>query len=253
MNLSLYKNEIIPVYVTDLGNKVVIARELYNYLGIKRQFADWVKDKVEAHGLILNQDYCLLHKNVKNSSDGFSPKSEKGGRPTKDYIFRLHAAKKIALGTNNEAGDRIKDYFIKCEEIVKRITTSESFDPGYYISPSNQKQLVKTVGGVLYSQNGECSDLIEHHQKNCLLHFGMKPSELREQLVRSGKRVKSKSAREIARKYKPEAACSMAVHDDFVAQGHTLEKLQEVGLRDKLEPAFKVVMDLGFTPKHLLR
>lgn len=244
MNLTLYKNEIIPVYTTDLGNKVVVARELYNYLGIKRQFTNWVKEKVEAHSFVENQDYCSFNKNVKR---------ETGGSVRKEFVFRLHAAKKIALGTNNEAGDKIKDYFIKCEEIVKRITTSESFDSSYYIDQKNQKQLVKNVGGVLYAQNGECTDLIEHHQKNCLLHFGMKPSELKAALTKTGMRVKSKSAREIARKIKPEAACSMAVHDDFVAQGHTLEKLQEVQLREKLEPAFKVVMELGFTPKHLLK
>lgn len=244
MKLSLYKNEIIPVYTTDLGNKVVIARELYNYLGIKRKFTDWVNDKVETHALVENQDYCSFHKNVKRKI---------GGSIRKDFLIRLHAAKKIALGTNNEMGDKIKDYFIKCEEIVKRITTSESFDPSHYVGSKNQKELVKNVAGVLYSQNGECSDLIEHHQKNCELHFGMKPSELKRSCIEVGMRVKSKSAREIARKIKPEAACSMAVHDDFVAQGHSLEKLKEVQLKEKLEPAFKVVMDLGFTPKYLIK
>lgn len=241
MNLALYKNEIIPVYTTDLGNKVVIARELYKFLGIKRQFGNWLNDRIKEHGLVENQDYCLLNKNVKQ-------KGGRGGHNKQDYLFRLHAAKKIALGTNNEAGDKIKDYFIKCEEIVKRITTSENFDPSYYVGTQNQKQLVKNIGGVLYSQSGGCTDLIEHHQNNCLLHFGMKPSELKRSLVKSGMRVKSKSAREIARQIKPEAACSMAMHDDFVAQGHSLDKLRDVKLREKLEPAFKAIIELGFTP-----
>lgn len=241
MNLTLFKNDVIPVYTTDLGNKVVDARELHKSLGLKKQFTTWFKGKAKEHNLVENEDYCSLSLKVKR---------EIGGSIRTNYVIRLHSAKKIALGTNNEAGDRIKDYFIECESIIKQ--SLKTFDPTNYIGTPNQKIHVKTVGGVLYSQNKECTDIIKHHQDNCILHFGKKPNELRKELVSQGMRVKSKSGRDIARIIKPEAAASMAVHDDYVANGHTMQKLMEVKLKEKLEATFKVVMELGFTPKQLL-
>ncbi|MBC6988989.1 hypothetical protein [Hymenobacter sp. BT491] len=38
MNLTLFKDELLPVYTTDLGNKVVRARELHQFLGVKERF-----------------------------------------------------------------------------------------------------------------------------------------------------------------------------------------------------------------------
>lgn len=38
MNLILFKNELLPVYTTDLGNKVVRARELHALLKVKERF-----------------------------------------------------------------------------------------------------------------------------------------------------------------------------------------------------------------------
>lgn len=41
--LRVIENELIPVYETSTGEKVVYGTELYSVLGVKSKFADWVK------------------------------------------------------------------------------------------------------------------------------------------------------------------------------------------------------------------
>lgn len=243
MKLELYKNEIIPVYVTSLGNKVVKAREVYDFLEIKEKFSDWVKRKISEHDLLNSKDYCI----VSDFSESMTKTGKRRVSKKEEYIIRLHAGKKIALGTNNKKGDEIKDYFIRCEETFKQTILNIND----YTNRETQKGLAKQVNGVLFT-NGATSDILEHHQINCKIHFGLTPSQLRKSFVSAGHRVKSFSGREIARKFKPEAACSMAYHDEMVAKGHTLEKMQAINLREKLEPAFKAMIELGFTPSHLI-
>jgi phage anti-repressor protein len=252
MQLKLFRNEIIPVYVTSLGNKVVSARELYEYLGIKDKFFDWFKRRIKEHNLIENQDYCLI--SDKAVAKSFATvvavaKQGRGGHNKKDYIIKLHPAKKIALGTNNENGDKVKEYFMACEQVVKN-GINKPLNIEDYANKNIQKSLVKQVNNSLY--DGDPQNLINHHKRNFKIHFGQEPHELKKKLVKKGLKVKSKSGREIARKIKPEAACSMAMHDDFVSRGHELATLEQKQLKDKLEPAFKAIIELGFIPAQLV-
>lgn len=41
-NLQIFNKDIIPVYTTDEGNKVVMGRELHEKLGIKDKYTDWM-------------------------------------------------------------------------------------------------------------------------------------------------------------------------------------------------------------------
>ncbi len=44
--LKLIENELVPVYETSTGEKVVNGRELHKVLNSKRQFADWIKERL---------------------------------------------------------------------------------------------------------------------------------------------------------------------------------------------------------------
>ena len=196
---------------------------------------------------IFEEGIPRIKKCLSEISETQTKTGRKGKSVKTEYILRLHSAKKIALGTNNKKGDAIKDYFISCEETFKQAVLNIND----YANKGTQKGLAKQVNGVLFT-NGSTSDILEHHQKNCKIHFGVTPSQLRKDYVNAGHRVKSLSGRELARKFKPEAACSMAYHDEMVAKGHTLEKMQSINLREKLEPAFRAMIELGFTPSHLI-
>lgn len=241
MELKQFKEGIITVYETELGSKVVLSSQLHEALQINERYSDWLKRKFRDHNLVEGKDYAIA------SDKTVSIKNHKrGGHNRREYVIKLHQAKKIALGTNNAVGDRIKDFFIRCEELVSSVALSL---PDYTVT-TTQKQLTKQVGGVLFS-NGDPNDIIQHHQNNYKLHLGTTPSEYRKKLVDQGYKVKSKSGRDLARQFKPESACSMAMHDEFVSKGHSLEHLKEIRLREKLEPAFAALLQLGFKPKEL--
>lgn len=89
----------------------VDARDLYNFLESKRQFADWIKDRLsDDNGNDIyekGKDYSVFHNFVKNP---------KGGRPQNLYVLSLETAKRIGMMENNIKGQQIRDYFIECEK-----------------------------------------------------------------------------------------------------------------------------------------
>lgn len=102
--------EIIKIEEKD-GRKAVDARELHQFLENKRQFADWIKQRVEQYGFMENKDFEVFHKSVNNSN---------GGRPTVEYALSIEMAKELSMAENNEKGRIARKYFIACEEKLKQ-------------------------------------------------------------------------------------------------------------------------------------
>ena len=53
--------ELIKITTNEDGSQVVSARELHEFLGSRRDFSNWIKDRIEKYGFIENQDYQLLN------------------------------------------------------------------------------------------------------------------------------------------------------------------------------------------------
>lgn len=106
-NLTVIENELVPVYETSIGEKVVYGTELYECLGSKRQYTDWIKGRLQECDAIEDEDY-----------QSFSQNSEKptGGRPKLEYIIKLDTAKEMAMLERNEKGKQVRRYFIKVEK-----------------------------------------------------------------------------------------------------------------------------------------
>lgn len=105
-------NELINITKTTINDEevnAVNARELHEKLGSKRQFGNWIKDRLE--GFIDGKDY-VSNKNVKNLP--------RGGRPEIDYIISLDVAKHIAMLERNEQGRKIRQYFIEVEKQYRK-------------------------------------------------------------------------------------------------------------------------------------
>lgn len=103
------ENEIIKITEHD-GKRAVNARELHQFLENKRQFADWIKQRIEQYGFVENQDFEVIHNFVKNPD---------GGRPTTEYALSIDMAKELSMVENNEKGRIARKYFIECERVVK--------------------------------------------------------------------------------------------------------------------------------------
>lgn len=99
---------LISITTGEQGSPVVSARELYTYLEAKKQFADWIKSRIEKYGLIDGQDYTT-----------FSLIGEKG-RPTIEYALTIDAAKELAMVEGNAKGKAARQYFIEAEKALRR-------------------------------------------------------------------------------------------------------------------------------------
>ncbi len=113
--LKLIENELVPVYVTSTGEKVVYGTELYEVLKVKSKFADWIKNRLNDCDAVENKDF-----------DTFSKILEKG-RPTVEYIIKLDIAKEMAMLERNDIGKQTRRYFIQVEkkyDNIKSVTSN---------------------------------------------------------------------------------------------------------------------------------
>lgn len=110
-NLTVIENELVPVYETSTGEKVVYGTELHEVLGVKSKFADWIKNRLNDCEAVEKEDF-----------ETFSKILEKG-RPSVDYIIKLDTAKEMAMLERNEKGKQVRRYFIQVEKKYREGTT----------------------------------------------------------------------------------------------------------------------------------
>lgn len=106
-DLRVIENELVPVYVTSIGEKVVYGTDLHTVLNVKSKFADWVKNRLDDCEAVENKDYQTFSKILEK------------GRPSIDYIIKLATAKEMAMLERNEKGKQVRRYFIQVEERYK--------------------------------------------------------------------------------------------------------------------------------------
>ncbi len=95
------------------GQQRVSARELWQGLESKRQFANWVKAKVLDNPFFIeDEDYFSFNKSVKRGT---------GATTLKEYALTIDTAKKVAMAEQTPRGEVIRKYFIECEKKLKEI------------------------------------------------------------------------------------------------------------------------------------
>ena len=104
-----------PIKITETnGQRAVNARDLHRFLGVGRDFSNWIKGRIEEYQFIKGQDFEVFTKFGENSS---------GGRPAKEYALSLDMAKELSMVEKTEQGRRARRYFIEMEKVAhaKRI------------------------------------------------------------------------------------------------------------------------------------
>lgn len=110
-DLRIIENDLVPVYETDKGIKVVNGRELHQVLQSGQDFSTWVKKRLTECDAEENKDYDLLHNSVEQVS---------GTKHRIDYIIKLDTAKEMAMLERNDKGKQVRKYFIAVEEKYKQ-------------------------------------------------------------------------------------------------------------------------------------
>lgn len=102
-------NELIKIEPRELAGATVQtcnARDLWQFVESKQEFANWIKGRIEKYGFVEGEDFTV---------DKFI-----NGRATViDYHLTIEMAKELAMVENNEKGRQVRRYFIECERRAK--------------------------------------------------------------------------------------------------------------------------------------
>ncbi|HAU3265775.1 TPA: antA/AntB antirepressor family protein [Salmonella enterica subsp. salamae] len=117
--------EIIPVISGVIGGSetnIVSARALHKALGVKRDFTNWIKGRIEEYGFKKGVDFELVE--YLTSPNPASAKSRQ--QLAHDYLLTLNMAKELAMVERTEQGRAVRHYFIKCEEELHKVAPVRS-------------------------------------------------------------------------------------------------------------------------------
>ena len=105
------------IKITTRGDKqLVSARELAQFLEIKKDFTSWCKAMFE-YGFEENRDYAFTKLGEPENQIVANP------NPKTDYVLTLECAKEIAMLQRSEKGKQARQYFIECEKKLLRPRT----------------------------------------------------------------------------------------------------------------------------------
>ena len=100
-------NELIRIETREDGERFVDARELHTFLGVKKQFTDWIEPKINDYGFAINSDFYPSKCVAEN------------GRVMETYDISIDMAKELSMISKTEKGKQARQYFIACEKIAK--------------------------------------------------------------------------------------------------------------------------------------
>lgn len=105
-------NELITISSRRIGEqevKTVNARDLHAFLGVRRDFTDWVKARIKQYGFVAGIDYLLLKTEEQLPS---------GTKHRTEYVITIDMAKELSMVERNEKGREVRLYFIECERVA---------------------------------------------------------------------------------------------------------------------------------------
>lgn len=151
-NMKLFQDGLINVYQNEKQEKLVDARELHEKLENKRQFSDWIKQRIEQYGFIENVDYTTFHNFVKRENSNL-------GSKTTEYALTLDTAKEIAMVENNEQGKKIRRYFIEVEKKAREMfDVPKSLPEALRKAAELAEQLEEQKPKVLFAESVETAE-----------------------------------------------------------------------------------------------
>ncbi|EFX5203921.1 phage antirepressor Ant, partial [Shigella flexneri] len=116
-------SQLIPVFNGTISNETTLlvnARDLHEFLEVRRDFSTWIKNRITEYGFAVDVDYILVHQNRGIKGRG-------GDRRSKDYHLTLDTAKELAMVERNEKGRQIRRYFIECEKKLRSMQPAQQF------------------------------------------------------------------------------------------------------------------------------
>lgn len=139
-NLKVIENELVPVYETSEGEKVVYGSELHKVLGVKSRYNDWIRNRIKDCDAQESLDYQVTREIVTGNPN-----------PKIDHIILLDTAKEMAMLERNDKGKKVRRYFIDIEKKYKK-------------EKENEKNQELTIEGILNNPDYAIKLLIEYKE-----------------------------------------------------------------------------------------
>lgn len=106
-DLKVIENDLVPVYETSTGEKVVYGSELHEVLEVKSNYREWIKRRMSDIDAEEDEDFQAVEI------------STPSGQTMKDHVIKLDTAKEMAMLERNEKGKEVRRYFIQVEKKYK--------------------------------------------------------------------------------------------------------------------------------------
>ena len=108
------------------GEPVVSARDLYKFLGVRKDFSNWIKTRIDKYGFVEDLDFALIFYDFHGNIIQLAQKGETDSKIVKkvhsiNYILTMDCAKELAMVQNNEKGREARRYFIAVEKEYRKM------------------------------------------------------------------------------------------------------------------------------------
>lgn len=139
---------LVPVFTGTINNQSVQlcdARTLHTFMGVLRDFSNWIKGRIKKFKFVEGIDYLL-------AKTGEQVPHQGGIRNVVaiDYHLTLDMAKELAMVENNDKGREARRYFIACEKQAQLLSNPEQL-PSDRISPAQAQHLKELVDIIVAS------------------------------------------------------------------------------------------------------
>lgn len=132
---ELINIKVIQKEIDGSKKRFVNARELHKWLGVGRDFSNWIKDRIKKYDFVENLDYFIA---IAKFGDGLNVQSKgkmvdaKTGKIlAKEYVVSVDMAKELAMVENSEIGKKVRKYFIRVESDFKKVMQIATQDPKF--------------------------------------------------------------------------------------------------------------------------
>lgn len=99
--------------ISGLECLVVDGRDLHATLGVKRDFTNWIKGRVEEYEFVDKADFEVFDSPILANQTNIG---RGGDRRTKEYRLSIDMAKELAMVERTPQGRAARRYFIECEQ-----------------------------------------------------------------------------------------------------------------------------------------
>ena len=129
---------VVPGNIKGHAAQLVDARQLHAFLGVGRDFSNWIKGRIQEYGFVEKQDYLLAKTGEQHQLDSPKPANQisrspnrgsgdcGGDRRSIDYYLTLDMAKELAMVERTDRGRQARRYFIECERQLRQLQQSLS-------------------------------------------------------------------------------------------------------------------------------